>query len=252
MLYSKVINRGVLLLFMLLISGCVAVRTSSSIKSDVRLENERTRFVQADVTGVEPLVTRIGKILEIKIQLLGNFDIEKTKIYSTPDSEETYISCGFFPGVMSCKGEYAYPDCVLNTAGAFFYNLVYGGLPTAYGLLMEPFIPYYTPQTDSIVQKFAFLKSPIIGFSRYSKFRGGRVENKVTHKELKKILLEDVEIVASDVDIKSERGSSLRVSPDVLPEDGFIRIKFILPEDHPLKSELSIDENIEITVYCAK
>ena len=141
---------------------------------------------------------------------------------------------------------------MLNGAGAFFYNLVFAGLPTVYGLLVEPCIPYYPQQTESIVGQTAFLKSTMIGFSRYSKNATPHEKQEVRHSKVNKVRLEDAIISAPELGLESVRGQPLQIPTDKLAEGGDAKVKLSLPEDHPLKRAMSDFEDVEITIQCVK
>ena len=247
---KRLMNIGAAVLPLLPFVGCVAVRVTEPLDEEMRLVSETTSIGQSEVSGIEPSVLRDGSVVNINVNLLGTFDLEKKTIYASSLDRDEYIAVGFFPGVMSCRGEYR--DCPLNGIEVFFYNLIYAGLPTVHGLLVEPCIPYYPRQTDSIVGQTAFLKSTLIGFSRYSKDATSHEKQKVKHSKVNKVRLEDAIISAPDLGIESVQGQPLQIPIDKLSERGDAKVKLSLPEDHPLKRAMSDFEDVEITIQCVK
>ncbi len=243
---KRLLQMGTAALTILSVAGCVAVKATQSTAENMERLSETTRIVRSEVSGIGPTVTRNGNVVTIELNLLGDFDLEKRTVYVSSADRDEYIAVGFFPGVMSCEGEYG--DCLLNGTEAFYYDLVFAGLPTVYGLLVEPFVPYYPDQTDSIVGQKAFLKSALIGFSRYSKPAISRTTQKIGRTAAKKLPLEDAVISAPDLGIESELGQPLQIPIEKIAGKGDVRVKLRLPEGHPLKSAMSDFEDIEITV----
>ena len=245
---KRLLQMGAAALTILSVAGCVAVKVTQPTAAEMRPVSEATSIVRSEVSGIEPSVRRGGNVVNIKFNLLGKFDLEKRTVYASPEDRDGFIAIGFFPGVMSCTGEYG--DCLLNGTVAFFYGLIFAGLPTVYGLIVEPFVPYYPEQTRSIVGQKAFLKSALIGVSRYSKPTTARETEKVNRSTIKNVRLEDAVISAPDLGIESELGQPLQIPVDKLVGKGDVRIKLRLPEGHPLKGAMSDFEDIEITVQC--
>jgi len=216
----------------------------------MRQVSETTSIVQSEVSGIEPSVAQDGGVVDVNVNLLGSFDLETRTIYARSVDRDEFIAVGFFPGVMSCRGEYG--DCLLNGTEAFYYNLVFAGLPTVYGLLVEPCIPHYPWQTDSIVGQTAFLKSALIGFSRYSKIATPSERQKVSRSKVGKVRLEDAIISAPDLGLESGRGQPLRIPIDKVPGGGDAKVKLSLPAGHPLEKAMSDFEDVEITIQCIK
>lgn len=231
-------------------TGCVAVKVTQPSVEEMRQVSETTSIVQSEVSGIEPSIVRAGSVVNINVNLLGTFDLETRTIYANSADRDEFIAVGFFPGVMSCRGEYR--DCLLNGTEAFFYNLVFVGLPTVYGLLVEPCIPYYPRQTDSVVGQTAFLKSALIGFSRYSKATTPNEKQEVRHSKVNKVRLEDAIISAPALDLESVRGQPLQIPVDKLSDGGDAKVKLSLPVEHPLKRAMSDFEDVEITIQCVK
>lgn len=232
-------------LILLIFSGCVAIRTKRY--SGIMDESIKTTIVRSDDTdvyGIAPLVLYDGSVAKITLNLIGRFDLKTTTIYSNSSEGDGYIAFGLFPGVMSCKGEYG--KSLQNGATALFYNLIFAGLPTVYGLIIEPFIPYYPKQTDSIVGKTAFLKSPIFGFSRYSKPMKPFEEAK--NSIVTQVRLDDAQISAPDLGYTSVIGQPLEIPLHEVAIVGDFKVKFSLKSDHPLKEILADFENVEIKV----
>lgn len=240
---------GVALLLPSLI-GCVAVKVTQPSDEEMRQVSETTSIGQSEVSGIEPSVMREGNVVNVTVNLLGTFDRETTTTYASWADSDEYIAVGFFPGVMSCNGEY--DDCLLNGTEAFFYNLVFAGLPTVHGLLVEPCIPYYPRQVYSIVGPTAFLKSALIGFSRYSKPATSHEKQKVRHDKLSKLRLEDAKISAPELGLESAWGQPLQIPIDRLSYEGDVKVKLLLSAEHPLKKAMSDFENVEITIQCVK
>ena len=247
---KKLMQVGVVALLLPSFTGCVAVRVSQPSVEEMRQVSETTSIGPAEVSGIEPSVRRDGGVVNVKVNLLGTFDLETTTTYASSVDSDKFVAVGFFPGVMSCRGEYG--DCLINGTGAFFYNLVFAGLPTVYGLLVEPCIPYYPRQTDSIVCQTAFLKSTLIGFSRYSKTVTPHGKQEVRHSKVNKVRLEDAIVSAPDLGLESVRGQPLQIPIDKLSEGGDVRVKLSLPAEHPLKRAMSDFEDVEITIQCVK
>lgn len=240
---------GLAVLPLLPFVGCVAVKVSQPEKDEM-VQTSQTRSVcQSEVSGVEPTLESTDDTVNVSLSLLGSFDIETRTVFASSAVWDEFMAVGFFPGVMSCKGEYR--DCLPNASGAVLYNIVFVGLPTVYGLLIEPWVPHYPQQTDSIVGQRAFLKSALIGFSRYAKPAEAHERQSASHSETHKIRLDDAVVVASELGLESERGKPLRIPVDSLPGSGEIKVKFRLPAEHPLKSSLSGFEEAEITIQCA-
>ena len=247
---KRLMQIGAIALLLSSFTGCVAVKATQPSGEEMRQISETTSIVQSEVSGVEPSVVRDGSVVNINVNLLGTFDLETRTTYANAADRDVFIAVGFFPGVMSCRGEYE--DCLLNGTEAFFYNLVFAGLPTVYGILVEPCIPYYPRQTDSIVGQTAFLKSTLIGFSRYSKAATPNEKQKIRRSKVNKVRLEDAIVSAPDLDLESVRGQPLQIPIDKLSDGGDAKIKLSLPEEHPLKSAMSDFEDVEITIQCVK
>lgn len=244
-----IVQRSAVVVSLLACAGCLAVKmpqTPSEMEKTVISETKR--IGRAEVLGVEPLIRRTDDRVDVSIGLSGAFQIEKQTQYRIVGNDDEFVAVGIFPGVMSCSGEYG--DCIPNALGASFYNLVFAGLPTVYGLLIEPFVPHYPRQTDSIVGKKGFLKSALIGFTRYSKTAEAQEKQEKTSDFAKKIPLEDAVIRAPELGLESVRGEPLHIPVSRLPGDGEVKVKLRLPADHPLKNALSGFEDVAITVQC--
>lgn len=241
---------GMAVLLTLPFAGCVAVRVSQPTDAEMRIVAQSQSISPSEVTGVEPTLDGTGGTVNVSFSILGTFDVATTSVYAGSANVDRFVAVGFFPGVMSCRGEYR--DCMSNAACACLYNIVFVGLPTVYGLLVEPWIPHYPEQTDSIVGQQAFLKSALIGVSRYAKRVEARERQKVSHSVSSKIKLEDAIVLAPELGLESERGKPLRIPIDRLPENGELQVKLKLPEAHPLKDVMAGFEDAEITVQFAK
>lgn len=247
---KRLMQIGVVALLLPSFTGCVAVKVTQPSAEEMKQVLETTSVDQSEVSGIEPSVMRDGSVVNINVNLLGTFDLETRTTYASSVDRDEFIAVGFFPGVMSCRGEYG--DCLLNGTEAFFYNLVFAGLPTVYGLLIEPCIPYYPRQTDSIVGQTAFLKSTLIGFSRYSKPATRHEMQKVRHSKVNKVRLGDAIISAPDLGLESVRGQPLRIPIDKLSNGGDAKVKLSLPAEHPLKRAMADFEDVEISIQCIK
>lgn len=247
---KSVIQIGAALLPFMTFTGCLAIKMTEPSEEKMQLVSETTQVVRSELSGIEPSAVRKDNVVAVKVNLLGKFKTETKKVYASSLEHDDYLAVGFFPGVMSCKGEYR--DCVQNGAGALLFNLAFAGLPTVYGILVEPFVPHYPNQTDSIVGRKAFLKSALIGFSRYSKPAERKERVQASHSEVGKLPLEDAVITATELGITSERGLPLFIPVDRLPSSGDVRVKLSLPDDHPLKSVISDLEDVPIEVSCQK
>ena len=247
---NRITQVGTAVLPVLMFAGCVAVKVTHPSVEEMRQVSETTSIVRAEVSGIEPSVVRAGSVVNIIVNLLGTFDLETRTTYASSADRDEFVAVGFFPGAMSCSGEYR--DCLLNGTEAFFYNLVFAGLPTVYGLLVEPCIPYYPRQTDSIVGQTAFLKSTLIGFSRYSKRAAPQRTQKVRASTIRKIRLDDAIISAPALGLESLRGQSLQIPVGKLSDEGNVKIRLWLPDEHPLKRAMSGIEDVEITIQCIK
>ena len=234
---KRLIQIGAAALSFLTLTGCIANKVTESSEGQMRLVSVATNVVGAKVSKAKPSVSRDGGVVAVEISLIGKFTLEEKRCSVSTLEREDYLAVGFFPGVMSCRGEYR--ECLQNGAGAFLYNLAFGCLPTVYGLLVEPFVPYYPEQTDSIVGRKAFLKSALIGFSRYSK--------PAERKELENAVIE-----APELGIASERGLPLCIPEDSLPSSGRVGVKLRLPDDHPLKDVMAVYKDVVIPVSCKK
>ena len=233
---------------MCLFGGCLAVDVGKVGNGGVRIKTEeKVTIPQARISGVAPSVNvaENGDAL-VSLNLLGDFEKVVTTTYSD-SSDRAFFVVGFFPGVMSCEGEYA--DCLGNGAGAVFYNLVFAGLPTVYGLVIEPFVPYYPRQTPSIFSQKAFLQSPLIGFARYSKHQN-KDDVVVTRQKHRRLPIEDVVLSIPSLGVSSYGGGPVRLPRAKIPADGNVDVKMKLPHDHPLKSAMSDFENLSIRVHC--
>jgi len=230
-------------------TGCLSMETGVS-PADEREYGSSTKVIEAVVTGVEPHVEWHDGDCVVRISLTGTLRCEATKSKVRYNVERRYLSAGFFPGTMACRGEYS--DCVVNGLAAFYYNIVFVGLPTVYGLIVEPFIPYYPAQAESVVGKNAFLNSPMIGFARYCK--SGTEYSKVTVPLPKKNRweLEDAVLSAPKFNLKSERGEPLRINGALLKGAKTFDVAIALPEGHPLKNAMGIYEGVKITVPCGR
>lgn len=247
---NKRVRIVVPLLALQIFAGCIAVKIPQSADYGMHLQSETKRISRAEVEGVDPLLERDDHFVSVKVDLLGDFEVATTTVYANSRDWDDYMAVGFFPGVMSCEGEYR--ECFKNAACAFFYNLVFAGLPTVHGLLVEPCIPYYPEQTGSVVGKSAFLKSALIGFSRYSKPALDNTVRKVNRAKLSRIALEDATISAPALGIASGCGMALQIPINRLPAGGEVKVKLELPASHPLKSAMAEFEDVEITIQCDK
>ncbi len=246
---KKLMQIGAAALPLLALVGCVASKIEQPNEKMEKV-SETTRTVRAELSAIEPSVTRTGYSVSVQINLLGEFKLETEKVFASSIERDEYLAVGFFPGVMSCRDEYR--NCLVNGTAAFFYNLVFVGLPTAYGLLMEPLVPYFPDQTDTLVGRRAFLKSTLIGFSRYSKPAERKEKVQKTPTTTKKIRLDDAIIEAPSLGIVSERGRPLDIPMDRLPSNGEVDVRLRLPDEHPLKEAMKDFENILIAVSCKK
>ena len=247
---KRLIQIGAAALSFLTLTGCIANKVTESSEGQMRLVSVATNVVGAKVSKAKPSVSRDGGVVAVEISLIGKFTLEEKRCSVSTLEREDYLAVGFFPGVMSCRGEYR--ECLQNGAGAFLYNLAFGCLPTVYGLLVEPFVPYYPEQTDSIVGRKAFLKSALIGFSRYSKPAERKEKVNAFHREVKELPLENAVIEAPELGIASERGLPLCIPEDSLPSSGRVGVKLRLPDDHPLKDVMAVYKDVVIPVSCKK
>ena len=168
---KRLIQVGAVALSFLSFTGCIATKVTEPSEGKMRQVSVTTNVVGAKVSKVKPSISREGGVVAVEISLLGKFTLEEKKFFVSTLERDDYLAAGFFPGVMSCRGEYR--ECLQNGASAFLCNLAFGCLPTVYGLLVEPFVPHYPEQTDSIIGRKAFLKSALIGFSRYFRIPAG-------------------------------------------------------------------------------
>lgn len=247
---KRLIQVGAVALSFLSFTGCIATKVTEPSEGKMRQVSVTTNVVGAKVSKVKPSISREGGVVAVEISLLGKFTLEEKKFFVSTLERDDYLAAGFFPGVMSCRGEYR--ECLQNGASAFLCNLAFGCLPTVYGLLVEPFVPHYPEQTDSIIGRKAFLKSALIGFSRYSK--PAEIKEKVStfRREVKELPLEDAFIEAPELGIASERGLPLRIPEDKLPSSGTVGVKLRLPDDHPLKDVMAVYKDVTIPVSCKK
>ena len=231
-----------------LVCGCAVVDVGEASLPYNRIKDRESSSTSCvSIAGIEPVVeTDDNGDFLVSLNLFGSFKKVTTTTYSKA-SDKKHLAIGFFPGVMSCEGEYG--DCVKNGLGVFFYNLVFAGLPTVYGLFAPPLIPYYPDQTRTIVSRRAFVQSTLIGFAAYSKRENG-VEIETGNETIGKVPLEDVTLSAPTLGISSSQGRPLWIPRARVPVDGKIEVRILLlPDSHPFSSAMSEFKDKPIKVF---
>ena len=241
-----------------LLCGCVAVSVSEEPVGSRTLISSEGKLVSAEIEGLEYVLhqDRLSKDyfngasgnVSISFRVHGTFKhvtVDKCRLVKKVE----YVSMGFFPGAMSCSDEYS--GCVVNSTGAFYYNLVFAGLPTVYGLLVEPFVPYYPEQTPSMMSRRAFVQSAMMGVSKYSKneTRTETADPRVSHQNSMDI--EGAVLKAPALGLVSQKGRPLVVPRSMIPANGIVEVVIELDESHPLKSAMAGLEGQLISVSCS-
>ena len=227
----------------LLGAGCVAVQTDSgrSVNGTPRETSVKWLRVSARDGEIVPVATRLENgDVEMRIRLSGAFEKEVHTATDITSRDGHWWAIGFFPGVMGCQGEQS--RAVGNALGACWYNVVYAGLPTVYGLLVEPFTYVTRDQKDSVFGKSAFALSPILGFCKYKKWES-REETDSRRLNETSVFLEDAVLSCPELEVKSRRGEPLRLTRRQIEGMPFVSVVFSLPEDHPFKQEWGFAEN---------
>ena len=103
---ERLMQVGVVALLLPSFVGCVGIKVAQPSVEEMRKVSETTSIGQSEVSGIEPSVTRDGVVVDINVNLLGTFDLETRTIYASLAGRDGFIAVGFFPGVMSCRGEY--------------------------------------------------------------------------------------------------------------------------------------------------
>ena len=201
-------------------------------------------MLKKTVRGISVDVVRDGASVLISLTAQGDFSWEDKEKYVMDAVTDTYLSVGFFPGVMGCRGEIA--KALPNGVGAFWYNLVFCGVPTVYGLVVAPFIPVAREQKESVFGRDAFALSSLMGFYYYSKDTPGteRIQTKTGGSNIYK--LPDAELRLASGRYASSYGGVLRCSVTDFDSNGLCALTFTVREDHPLKDELRPFENKRI------
>lgn len=229
------------------ICGCVSFPIEEATFGNPVLVDSRTPMVRGQVTGINPVVTTYDQTITIDLSLQGNFEKSFDESYETTIHTRN-VSFGAFPGTMACEGEI--DSCAINGLAVCWNNLLFLGLPTVYGLFIAPFDPQYREQAKSIVGADAFVRSPLLGFSKYRKSQS-QVERKTrTAKDLASIRLEDAVLQCSSPRRNSRPGKALVIPKNELPGDQTLKISFTLPETHPLKAQLRDFEGVSFPVEC--
>lgn len=112
-----------------------------------------------EIDEISPVVNRTGpRSAEIKFIVRGSITEVEERVTMIDHSEEQRLAVGFFPGA-AC--EKTTDDAMVWGAETIWYNIIFVGLPTVSGLLIEPFIPAGRGNGS------AFSRSAIIGFHRW-------------------------------------------------------------------------------------
>ena len=197
--------------------------------------------VSAHDGEIMPVATHLENgDVEIQIRLSGTFERAVSTITDVTYPDGHWWAIGFFPGVMGCRGELS--DVMGNAFGACWYNVVYAGLPTVYGLLIEPFTFVSRDQQDSVFGKSAFALSPLLGFCKYKKWERSE-EADTRYLNETSLILEDAVLSCPELNMTSKRGEPLRLTRGQIEGMPFVSVVFSLPENHPLKQEWGFAEN---------
>ena len=225
-------------------SGCVSVNVSDHQPVQEERGEGSRELLKKTVRGIAVDVVREGDNVLVSLTAQGDFSWEDKEKYVTAAVIDTYLSVGFFPGVMGCKGEIA--KALPNGAGAFWYNIVFCGVPTVYGLVVAPFIPVAQEQKESVFGRDAFVLSSLMGFYYYSKNTPGteHVQTKVGGSNVYK--LPEAELRLASGRYANSFGGVLRCSKTDFDSNGLCALTFTVPPGHPLKDELRPFENKRI------
>ena len=232
-------------------SGCASINlTNRSSSQETFRGREPQVWRKKIVRGIEPRVSLENGNVLISLVAQGDFSWEEREKWGLDTVSDDYLAIGFFPGVMGCEGEIskAFP----NGVGACWYNLVFCGMPTVYGLVVAPFVPIAQEQKNSVFGRGAFALSALMGFYYY------RTDSPGTERIISKDCgssvyeLSEAEIRLASGSGQYSYGGVLRCSPADFDSTGSCMLTFTLPEDHPLKNELRSYEGKRIPAKLKK
>ena len=232
-------------------SGCASINISNRSSSGETFRGGEPRVWRKKIVrGIEPRVLQENDDVWISLVAQGDFSWEEREKWGTDTISDDYLAIGFFPGVMGCEGEIS--NALPNGVGAFWYNLVFCGMPTVYGLVVAPFIPIAQEQKDSVFGHGAFALSALMGFYYYRTDTPGK-ERTVSKDGGSSVY----EISEAEIRLVSGSGQSgsvgmLRCSEADFDSNGSCMVTFTVPEDHPLKNELRSYEGKRIPAKLKK
>lgn len=226
--------------------GCVSVKLSDGESSKVRTQSSSSKLVSQHVSAIEPVITeRKDGTNAVEFYLVGQFDYETTASVEDERVRQCHVALGCFPGVRACRGEMR--DCLPNAAAAFWYNLIFAGLPTVHGLLLEPFNPFVFEQSDTLADRHAFVRAPLFGVAKYYK-ANTITKTVVTRSTKQRIRLDNAILKAPELGLSSTENATLAVPAERFKDNAAVRISFFVPKGHPLENELSDFSGISLTV----
>ena len=231
-------------------SGCASINISNQSSSRETFRGTERVWRKKIVRGIEPRVSQENGIVSISLVAQGDFEWEEREKWGVDTVSHDYLAIGFFPGVMGCEGEIskAFP----NGIGAFWYNLVFCGMPTVYGLVVAPFIPIAQEQKDSVFGRGAFALSALMGFYYYRANTPGEERIVTKPNGTSAYELSEAEIRLDSGSRKCGYGGELRCSIAEFDSNGSCKLTFTVPENHPLKNELRSYEGKRIPAKLEK
>lgn len=225
-------------------AGCVSfsIGDSNATTQTVSVTRSVARDAANEIEEVEPVVRRVQDAVTVRFNLHGAFVEEECSETTVRHKGVQMLAAGFFPGSACYEG----PGVQVGAAvRSVWYNILFLGLPTVSGLLVEPFVPA-GPDDGS-----AFSQSAIIGFHRW----GGKpyVENKTERSRVNRDVMAFVDYSCRVA------GASATVAADGLcvvrgvPADaGTIEVTLSVSPRHPLRDQLAPFMDVPITIAMPK
>ena len=208
--------------------------TTTSVTSGIARDapNDIEEF-SPSATRLEPNTVKITFIVRGTINLR---EVHETKI---EHGAEERLSIGFFPGA-ACETNSV--DAMAWAAESIWYNIIFVGLPTVSGLLIEPFIPA-SPGKGS-----AFSRSAIIGCHRWGYKPATKTTQKTSSKATECILLNGYSCEvngASSVVVDKDGNCTAYGFPAAAKS---LKVTLSIPNTHPLKRQLEPFEKEPISI----
>lgn len=169
--------------------------------------------------------------LELRFKLIGSFTMEKKEITEVFHPSAQRLAFGFFPG-SACDETTG--KSVGTAMKSVWFNVVFAGMPTVSGLLVEPFI-HAEPGAGS-----AFSRSAIFGFHRWGASPYKDESHDTTRSTESEMYLDQYEC---KFDGDSYYAANCICKLDPPSRKAPITISLSVDDNHPLKRQLAPFEN---------